>query len=85
MSENVVGLPQKKPREVVEIAGFAPGCRVQLKSGGQEMVVREVKKSTSKDGKELMMIVCDGQIGDGSPVTSDYWPDQLWRIERFDI
>lgn len=85
MSENVVGLVTRKTSEVVEIPGFGTGARVQLKSGGQEMVVRELKKSVDKNGKELIMVVCDWQLSEGSSITVDYWPEQLWRIERFAI
>jgi uncharacterized protein YodC (DUF2158 family) len=79
MMNDVVAM-KRKPSEAVEIPGFGVGVRVQLKSGGQEMIVRESKRSGDK-----FMVVCDWQLGDGSPITTEYWPEQLWRIERFEV
>ena len=79
--ENVSVTPIKRKAELVEIPGFGARCRVQLKSGGCEMIVREAVRSP--DGKAYM-VRCDWN-SDGQPMTADYWPDQLWRIERFEI
>jgi uncharacterized protein YodC (DUF2158 family) len=78
MMNDVVAM--KRKTETVEIPGFGTGVRVQLKSGGQEMVVREAKRSGEK-----FMLICDGQAGDGTPIMAEYWPEQLWRIERFEV
>ena len=80
MTENVVGLTRKR-MEAVEIPGFGTGARVQLKSGGLEMVVRETK--TPMNGKPV--VSCDWQLADGTPANSDFYVEQLWRIERFDV
>ena len=76
--ENVT--PLKRKAEMVEIPGFGPKCRVQLRCGGSEMVVREALRAV--DGK--YMVRCDWNA-EGQPMTADYWPEQLWRIERFEI
>jgi len=72
--------PLKRKSEVVEIPGFGPAARVQLKSGGPEMQVREQVLGGSK-----AIIRCDWITPEGQPVTADYYLEQLYRIERFEV
>ena len=57
-----------------EIEGFGCGAVVQLKSGGVPMTVRETLKGT-KSGSPMVKV--DWHVEDGTPLTADYYVDQL--------
>jgi uncharacterized protein YodC (DUF2158 family) len=74
-------IPLRRKNEIVEVPGFGVGTRVQLKTSPMEMIVREAVRAS--DNKT--MVRCDWQLGDGTAQCADYWPEQLWRIERFEV